>query len=678
MKKLLFLAFFTVSPLFAGSDFDSFKMADQRKFIIGCGFEDPDFPHLVVRPAVRSECTFTRNAGVNGNTGLVIERKKTPADRTIFSVLNIPGTVPGTTYRVEASIRQEGLKMISDKRGFFSAISVESNYLDSGKMVPWRDGTTHYMSKGLPSEYKTISFKFTAKKNMRHFIVLKLQAYWTGKIFFDDIKVYSEGIAVTALLNTPSAHAFEPDNSRFTAMIDNAPAGAVVRARMLRNGKVMASLLLSPDRSGRIKGDFKKKFVPGRAGLELMVVQPQKKLCFLKKTFPVTILDRKLPVKGTVKVDEQGRTVIDGKKVFILGLYSSVGGKNSEDNYKRIASAGFNTIVNFGILRQPGVKDPVQYFANIRKELDKLDKYGLKISITTATMLDYYRYRIKNIGSASGAEEKILLTVKELSAHPASLFYFVSDEVPGEFLHQVIKMRELLNLHDPRHPVMALSNDPKLQPQFSLAGDIFSPDAYPVMKKNSFRDLKMITEFMSQSRRGGAAIWGTAQSFNWGYFRNVKTPEQYQEYADPSTEEMRAMALLFVIEGAKGIIFYNDPMADKMVKDARKFNDPGYPERMWKNLLTVTRELKELDGYIVGSKVPVKIRNVSGKVHAGAFRNDNGSTAVLIVSSDGRKAEAELTLPGSENLRSVHGSSTHLGKGVWRFVSNGVNADVLK
>ena len=138
------------------------------------------------------------------------------------------------------------------------------------------------------------------------------------------------------------------------------------------------------------------------------------------------------------------------------------------------------------------------------------------------------------------------------------------------------------------------------------------------------------------------------------------------------------MALLFVIEGAKGIIFYNDPMADKMVKDARKFNDPGYPERMWKNLLTVTRELKELGGYIVGSKVPVKIKNVSGKVHAGAFRNDNGSTAVLIVSSDGRKAEAELTLPGSENLRSVHGLSTHLGKGVWRFVSNGVNADVLK
>ena len=88
MKKLLFLLSFAVLPLFAGSDFDSFKMADQRKFIIGCGFEDPDFPHLVVRPAVRSECTFTRNAGVNGNTGLVIERKKTPADRTIYSVLN--------------------------------------------------------------------------------------------------------------------------------------------------------------------------------------------------------------------------------------------------------------------------------------------------------------------------------------------------------------------------------------------------------------------------------------------------------------------------------------------------------------------------------------------------------------------------------------------------------------
>ncbi len=140
------------------------------------------------------------------------------------------------------------------------------------------------------------------------------------------------------------------------------------------------------------------------------------------------------------------------------------------------------------------------------------------------------------------------------------------------------------------------------------------------------------------------------------------------------------MTWLFAIEGAKGFIFYTDPLCERIVRQSGEYNDPGHPERMWKNLVPVIRELRGLEPYIMGSAAGPRLgmEIVSGKVEAGAFQSDSGKTAVMIVAVKGAAAEAVITVPGKENLKSRYGRTKNLGKGRYRFRSPAAAADLLE
>ena len=177
----------------SAQDFETYKPAKSEKLLFSCGFESQNIPGA----NIRKDCIIVRAAGVNGNSGFVIERRNIPLQNDIWSTFDIPGTVPGVTYRVEASVRQEGLTKVKPKQGFFACMSVESRWKDTGKSVPWGDGTTHFITLGLSQEYENIQFRFTARENMKHFLVLRMLSGWIGKIFYDDIRVIEEGVKST-------------------------------------------------------------------------------------------------------------------------------------------------------------------------------------------------------------------------------------------------------------------------------------------------------------------------------------------------------------------------------------------------------------------------------------------------------------------------------------------------
>lgn len=669
----MLLAFCALSV--TGENFESFRPLEQEKLMVSCGFEEDNPSGL----RIGKDCRIVRAAGVNGNTGLVIERDRVVTAREIYSTLNIPDTVPGVTYRVEASIREEGLTGVNPRQGFFSCIGVESSWKDTGRMVPWRQGTTHFMTKGAPREYQNIAFRFTAKENMNHFVVLRMPGGWKGKLFFDDVKVFREGIQSTMLLTSPSTHSFEPGTARFTLRGDSFPEGTAVQVKLMQNGKVLEQMVLTPDKNGDMTGAFTVKAVPGSAEMHVAAGIPAQKVLVCKQVFPVNFLKEKRPVKGTVAVDALGRIVVNGKVFMPVGLPTDFL-PLSEERCKRIADAGFNFSMNFGMLRFSAGQDAAHYFDRIRAGMDLLYRHNLYTAVTTAVLLDYYPYRIRKIGNAEKVDDKLETVVKALGNHPATLFYYNSDEVPEEYMDQVLAMRRTLNRLDPRHPVVTLTNDSKLLPRFAMLGDIFCADDYPVMKKGSPADLSSISEFMKQARRSGVPLWGYVQAFSWGHYKGKLTSAEYAAYAEPSTEEMRAMTWLFAIEGAKGFIFYTDPLCERIVRQSGEYNDPGHPERMWKNLVPVIRELRGLEPYIMGSAAGPRLgmEIVSGKVEAGAFQSDSGKTAVMIVAVKGAAAEAVITVPGKENLKSRYGRTENLGKGRYRFKSPAAAADLLE
>ncbi len=671
-KIFLNLAALLCIAVISAQDFETFKPAQREKVLFSCGFETPDIPGALIR----NDCSIVREAGVNGNTGFVIERKSVPLEKGIWSTFDIPNTVPGITYRVEASVRQEGMTKVKPRLNFFACMSVESRWKDTGKGVPWMDGTTHFVTKGLSPEYKNIQFRFTAGKNMKHFLVLRLQAGWTGKIFYDDIRVVEEGVQNTILLTWPATHSFEPGDSQFILHGDQLPHGCLVQAKLVRNGKELKSLILKPDVKGDFTGDWG-EIEPGEAEMKVFAAVPDTKVLTFSQVFPVRFLKNKRSEKA-VTLDRYGRLIVNGTPFLPIGLSTSFHPRNGAW-YKRISNGGFNLVSSTGMLRSTH-RDPAHYFDTIKAGLDLIHKHGLYSDITTTILLDYYRYRIKKIGNAVTVNEKLEAVVNALGKHPAILYYYDSDEVPEAFMDQVLTMRNTLNRLDPDHPVMALSNDPKLLPKFAQLGDIFCYDSYPIGMKTAPRDLKRIQEFMVQARRSGVPVWGYVQAFNWGHYRGKLTPEKFAEFADPSAEEIRSMIFLYAIEGVRGFLFYTDPMSQKIRNQSVQYNVPSHPERMWQNLLPAVRDLKSVESFILGKRGPTRLSltKQKGKCAAALFENDRGKRAVLIVAVSGKEAECEFTVPGEPSLRSRFGKTENLGGGRYRFKGTAASSDILE
>ena len=671
-KNCLIFAALLCATLAAAQDFETYKPAKSEKVLFACGFETPDIPGA----HIRKDCAIVREAGVNGNSGFVIERRNITLGNEVWSTFDIPGTVPGVTYRVEASVRQEGLTKVKPVHGFFSCMGVESSWKDTGKYVPWREGTTHFMTHGVAPEYENIQFRFTAKENMNHFIVLRMMSGWTGKIFYDDINVIEEGVRSTVLLTWPATHSFEPGNGKFVLHGDLLPKGCLIQAKLVRDGKVLKSLILKPDAKGDFNGDWG-GIEPGEAEMKVFAAVPNTRELTCSQIFPVRFLKKKRTA-DVVTLDCYGRLIVNGKPFLPICL-STAFYPHDDAWYKRISDGGFNCVVNYGMLRS-AQQDQSHYFDTIRAGLDRIRKHGLYSAVTTAILLDYYQYRIKKIGDAVTMNEKLAAVVNAIGKHPAVLYYYNSDEVPEEFMDQVLAMRNTLNRLDPDHPVMTLTNDPKLLPKFAQLGDIFCNDCYPIMKKKDPRDLKSISVFMKQARRSGIPTWGYVQAFNWGHYRGKITTEEFAEFADPSAEEIRSMIFLYAIEGARGFLFYTDPMGGKIRKQSIQYNAPSHPEQMWQNILPAIRDLKSVESFILGKQGPARLQltEQKGKCAAALFENDNGKKAVLIVAVSGKEAECEFTVPGEASLKSRFGKTENLGGGRYRFKGTGASSDVLE
>ena len=99
------------------------------------------------------------------------------------------------------------------------------------------------------------------------------------------------------------------------------------------------------------------------------------------------------------------------------------------------------------------------------------------------------------------------------------------------------------------------------------------------------------------------------------------------------------MIFLYAIEGARGFLFFSDPMSEKFRKQSVQYNVPSHPERMWQNLLPAVRDLKSVESFILGKGGPTRLSltKQKGKCAAALFENDRGKRAVLIVAVSGKE-----------------------------------------
>ena len=101
---------------------------------------------------------------------------------------------------------------------------------------------------------------------------------------------------------------------------------------------------------------------------------------------------------------------------------------------------------------------------------------------------------------------------------------------------------------------------------------------------------------------------------------------------------------------------------------------------MWQRQIRAGAAVRMLEPYFISSQpVPeIRIENRGkAEVKARLWRTEDGKTALVIVGTGGGPADAVITVPGCDGLKSEFGHTEFLSKGQYHFTSEDLASDML-
>ena len=190
--------------------------------------------------------------------------------KPVYASVNLPPAVPGTDYTAEVMVKGENIQKSASSRKFY-CLSIESRVKATGRMANWRDGTIRIYSDIPGNDFTCLTLKFKGKKGLQPFVKLDFPSGFLGTLYFDELKIYQNGLPSTLKLTAPALRIFRSDNGRFE--VAAAPAKAadpLLLAVLHRNRKILRSVVVRPDLDNICRGDFGKGLEPGDASLRLI------------------------------------------------------------------------------------------------------------------------------------------------------------------------------------------------------------------------------------------------------------------------------------------------------------------------------------------------------------------------------------------------------------------------
>lgn len=644
----------------------SYPPAVTNQLIFSTGFEDPNAPEVkLLSPNIR----YAKGEGNTGNCAIKLEGKEA------YGKIILPaGKFPeGMKYRVRIYVRGNIHSTDDKKYGSYRFMSV--HYVDnaSKKELPYTSAvfpfTTYPRDPDDISHFKEFTFDFYGKEGTTPVIYLYIKyGPFDGTLWFDDLRVYQLG--VDAHINTvePYMRAFRNQEGKFRLY---AEAPGITQTCMLvtlkKDGKQLREMVLSPDTDGFFRGDFGKNLPEGNLTLNAMLADVSGKKKLQETSFPMTVRpSSEKPPRGYVTFDSRGRTLVDGVPFLSLTLGCW---DHHENKLRRHAEAGFNVLQISPVVLVHS-KHP-NHAAELRKQLDQIAELGMKVRFDLTHFYlhpDYCTY----YGAGPEGVEKLILQIKD---HPAILGYYLLDELTEKGWPQVIAIREVANRVDPYHPTYICTNLKSTVPKISATCDVIGFDFYPFLKKNETRITDDVDCVAANVKKAGLPFFAIPQGFSWGHIK-AKNPEEYQNYIDPSENQMLANALLFALNGAGEFWFYDCPLNWIWLDRTKKLGDPEHNERMFQKLSNVAHAMKKLGPYLLGNTdMPeVKIEN-PGKagLRAKLYRSDEGKHALVILGSQ----EGVITLPDLDKLKSEFGRTVNLGGGKYKYTAPEFACDIL-
>ena len=680
----LFLAATTVFAEISAEKIRSFPQQEEKQLIYANAFEDPALPGMELRKGFK----LAPNEGNNGNCGLRVDRLM-PLKYAQWAVFSLPKGKfkAGTKYTVSFYVRAKDFKTEMKKiHPHWRYISVSFTNIKTGKRLPWTSTVRFTTPPPTNTEYKKFSFSFFGIKDAQPKITLKYWENFTGTLWFDDLCIYSAGFDNTALLVWPRQNTFRENDGKFKLHYDSPfKSGNIVAAISLEKNKKIIKEIVTPLTNSSFVGSLGTGLPTGCFELKIYVADTAKKKLLKKQSFSVNVSHIAKAPQGAAMLDEHDRLRIDDKTTFPIGIFYAGIAKNPQSgkfeehdrsrDYKRIAGAGIDFIMDYASIELGGYAAKNKLKA-ARIEMDNIKKHNLKLLFCGYSF--YGKKLTKKYDGLKGSRAITTRIVDGLKNHPALLGWYINDELPENEIQDAIACRSLINKLDPWHPTLALSNLASVLPRYALSGDIYSPDVYPLKLKSNGDSIKAISKLMEAANRAGVPVWGTMQTFSWGALK-AKNKAEYDKYINPSEEDMRSMAYYFVIYGVKGLMFYTY-FSEFHKERLTLCGDPGYYDDMLLKIKRLVSSIRFIEPFVLSlEKPPTFTIKSTGKVvvEARAFKANNGKICLIIVGPGGGKAEAVITVPEIDDLKSKYGHTVNLGGGKYKFTSAKLGSDVL-
>lgn len=591
------------------------------------------------------------NAGRNGSTGLVYERRDPSAYPLPKLEVKLKG---GVTYEFGVWIRTADL---GEKGGAGACLEY------AGRNGEYLGGC--YL-KAVPGnrDWTLVSGKVTAPQDAVCTVTPYLRKGTVGTAWWDDFYLRPLG-------DRWQIYAVGRTNNRVSEQGD-------LRLRALCNGAVpereselMVQLELGGERfAGRLKNGEAEFLLPSRIFGEgealipatVLVLDPRARKILAQAELP---LGRALPpAANSCVLDSFGVATVNGRKFMPRGFYTF---RMNQETIRMLKDAGANVLMCYGspFAVAPGASG----VDGIRKTLDELDRSGLKVIFSVKDVYAGSRLELKEWYGTKGDDAIVERMVKTFRDHPALLAWYMCDESPLDMVPRLKKRRELLNKLDPHHPTWSVYYQFADLGAYAPTQDILGVDPYPI-RSSATRNMQMVQYAMKQLQNTGVPAWVAVQAHNTGIYDISNRNGITGDWRGPDGREIRAMTLLMAGYGAKGFLFY-------ALEDLKHPRLPkGDFERTWPEIKAIFSLLERLEPYITGAhsieKLPLKV--LSGQVEAFRLTADDGKQAVLICAIG--PGEARAVWRGRGHWRSETGRTVPSAEGAL-FSATDIDSDVL-
>ena len=303
-----------------------------------------------------------------------------------------------------------------------------------------------------------------------------------------------------------------------------------------------------------------------------------------------------------VRIDAFGRTIVDGKPFFPLGMYWSKVDPRLIGAYRE---GPFNCLM--------------PYHAPNRREMDLCASNGLKVI-----------YNVVGKDLSDGA------IVRRFRRHPALLAWYLNDERPISERDALARARTFAELHDPDHPGWIAIYQYYEVRSYLPTFDVVGTDPYPLYRN----PIGMVTKWTRATRDGLMGLkpmWQIPQVFDKGAYASNR--KNFPDACRPPTyDDMRNMAWQCLAGGANGLVFYS--FFDLVAMDAKT----PFRQR-WEDVKRMACEIKSYEAYFLSTDAPPPVAGAPDALACRAWRL-GGKTLFVAVNTTREPLSADVTVDG--------------------------------